>query len=243
MGARVAIYSLTRDRLAFTKVCFSSLQDKAGYPFDHYVIDNGSEDGTVEWLCGEYSEDVQRRADAGDGRTLTILLQPFNLGISRGSNIALDCIFRKPYDLIAKMDNDCFVVTSDILRHLVGCFEDNKIWAAQMALSPHVLGIVNQPTRIREHGRNGIAIGETGMIGGLFHILPAKVYEGFRYPEDLPLAWGQDDALCAWLNMCGVIIGYVEPVIVEHYLTTAGQAEMFPEYFTRKRCEEQDVTP
>jgi len=241
MSARIAIYSLTRDRLDFTKVCFRSLQEKAGYPFDHYVIDNGSEDETMNWLFYEYTDLVHSYPD----RTVTLFPQSHNLGISSGSNLALDAIAavheRVPYDLIGKMDNDCYVITSDILHHLVGCFESNGQWAAQMALSPHVTGIVNQPVRAREYGRNHLAIGETGMIGGLFHMLTSLVYLQFRYPTDLPYARGQDDALCAWLGLRGVSVGYVEPVIVEHYLTTQGQAEQYPDYFTRKCIEEVEV--
>jgi len=50
---KIAIYTLTRDRLQYTQDCFSSLWQNAGMPFDHYIVDNGSEDGTVEWLMQE----------------------------------------------------------------------------------------------------------------------------------------------------------------------------------------------
>ena len=47
---KVAIYTLCRDRLAYSKRCFRSLWQNAGYPVDHYVIDNGSTDGSAEFF-------------------------------------------------------------------------------------------------------------------------------------------------------------------------------------------------
>jgi len=91
---KVAIYTLCRDRLAYSKRCFRSLWQNAGYPVDHYVIDNGSTDGTVEWLYSNAK------------RFKKIVLEPDNTGISYASNMALD-IIGNGYDLIVKMDNDC----------------------------------------------------------------------------------------------------------------------------------------
>ena len=51
---RVAVLSLTRDRLVYTRHCFAKLHEFAGCEFDHYVLDQGSKDGTDEWLTMEY---------------------------------------------------------------------------------------------------------------------------------------------------------------------------------------------
>ena len=47
---KIAVYTLTRDRIEYTKECFAMLESKAGIEYDHYIVDNGSQDGTVEWL-------------------------------------------------------------------------------------------------------------------------------------------------------------------------------------------------
>ena len=48
---KVAIFSLTYDRLEYTKECFDSMYKTAGYPIDvHVIVDNGSKDGTIEWV-------------------------------------------------------------------------------------------------------------------------------------------------------------------------------------------------
>ncbi len=226
----VAIYSLTRDRLEFTQHCFRTLWDKAGYPLDHYVLDNGSEDGSPAWLR------EQREA----GRIHELVELPRNVGVSIGSNAMLGMIAQLGrYDLVGKVDNDCEVLTDGILEKLVACFRDQRRFAEKMALSPRVSGIINQPARIRRMGRGGFIVGVTGMIGGLFHLVPWEVYREWRYPEDLPLASGQDDAFCGWLTGHGVAVGYVEDLVVRHYLGTDAQALRYPEYFKRKWIEER----
>ena len=74
---KIAIYTLTRDRLLYTKQTFVSLWEHAGYPFDHFIVDNGSTDGTPEWLT------------ENAGRFRALLLQPENPGIFPRSKFPL----------------------------------------------------------------------------------------------------------------------------------------------------------
>jgi GT2 family glycosyltransferase len=50
--------TLTRERLDYTKHCFRSLKENAGCVYDHYVLDQGSTDGTPEWLLSDPLLDV-----------------------------------------------------------------------------------------------------------------------------------------------------------------------------------------
>ena len=130
---KIAIYTLTRDRLEYTKHCFDTLRDKAGMDYDHYIADNGSTDGTAQWL------------QENEIRFKKVILLPENVGISVGSNMMLDEIFKSEYDIIVKMDNDCEVWTKNILKHvsqLVAAMKETKM---QMILSPRVEGINKQP--------------------------------------------------------------------------------------------------
>lgn len=222
---KVAVYTLCRDRLFYTKRCFRSLWQNAGYPVDHFVIDNGSTDGTVEWLYSNAK------------RFKKIVLEPDNTGISYASNMALD-IIGDNYDLIVKMDNDCEIVTANLVAEMVRVFKDAP---RPMMLSPKVEGINRQPRRAYTLTVGGYEIGRTGIVGGLCHWLPAATYQRYRYPVDLPKAWGQDDHLCDWLYKQGIEMGYVEALTVNHADGTDGQAQRFPEYFERKRREEQTV--
>lgn len=246
---RVAIYTLTRDRLEFTQHCFGTLAEKAGMPFDHYIVDNGSADGTAEWLEREWAPRVP-----GDCFVFPIVR---NLGISAGSNLALLKIFsdRQQYDFVAKVDNDCEVVSDGILAKLV---EAHQVFQAHsspggFALGPRVEGLRHQPHRaariaigggsLRGGGREPgpYTFGATSIIGGIFHVVPSVIYRQYRYPTNLPYARGQDDHFCDWLLRRGVAVGYVEDLVVNHYLTTDGQAARLPDYFERKYREEVTV--
>ena len=223
---RIAVYSLTRDRLEYTQMAFASLRERAGVPFDHFVVDNGSEDGTQDWLGNVY-------------RPHWYKLLPENVGIGKGANLALDAMDIPKYNLIIKFDNDCRVVSSDILAKLSAVFEatGNADWA--FALSPRVSGINRQPRRGRYVIRADRVIGITGHIGGLFLAVPARVYQIYRFPVDLPKARGYDSNLCAFMKQGGAQIGYVESLVVEHIDGTDAQARKYPAYFERKREEEK----
>lgn len=221
---RIAVYTLTRDRKAYTEHCFNTLWQNAGYPFDHFVIDNGSCDGTVEWL---YSNAT---------RFAKIVLEPDNTGISRASNMALD-IIGNGYDLIVKMDNDCEIATYGLFADMVKVFE---FAGRPLFLSPRVEGINRQPKRVYNIHAGHYTIGRTGIVGGLCHWLPAATYQRYRYPETLPKAWGQDDHLSDWCYKQRIEMGYVDALTVNHYEGTDAQAQRYPDYFERKRMEEKN---
>lgn len=225
---KIAIYTLTRDRLQYTKDCFTSLWQNAGMPFDHYVFDNGSEDGTREWLMHEY--------------TCTFSQTSFtNHGISVASNFMVRHILMDNYDIICKFDNDAFIRTPNILPQICDVMrEAGENWI----LSPRVEGINKQPKRARNVEIAGHPVGVTAIVGGLFHVVPAAVYRRYMeqggYPESLPLAKGQDDHFCHWFKTTQKgNCGYIEDIVVEHYETTDGQAKRYESYFERKWREEK----
>jgi len=237
---RVFIYTLTRDRLEYTQRSFESLRQNAGYPYEHIVVDNGSTDGTVDWLAEQIAD--------GSVSPWSIFLHR-NEGISAASNRVLEFIADHPLlrqpDLIVKMDNDCLIKTPDLLRRVVDCYEElaKKPLGPTFLLSPVVIGINNQPAVGRLVGAGTYTIKLTAIVGGLFHVVPAAKYLEFRYPSNLPLARGQDDAVCRWWKGKGGEVGYIDPLIVEHMDGTDAQAEKYPEYFKRKYVEEKQLPP
>ena len=224
---KVALYTLTRDRLEYTEHCFAKLRELAGHPYDHYVVDNGSEDGTQDWL----------EEQAGRHKLHHVEYLATNQGISAASNIALDAIGAGEYDLIVTIDNDCEVVTSNMLAHVVTVYESIGPHDREYVLSPRVEGVNTEIHRARVEGLGGHPIGLTGHVGGLFTVRPAALME-YRYPTDLPLASGQDSNFSSWAHRRGAFVGYIEDLVVNHYETTDGQAVRYPEYFERKRVEE-----
>lgn len=227
---RIAVYTLTRDRLQYTKDCFESLRKNAGMPFDHYVFDNGSTDGTQSWLDMQWE----------DGRVAHYKNNGVNIGISMASNLCLYEILKDDYDLVCKMDNDCFVRTPNILPQICDVMKAAGEWI----LSPRVEGINRQPKRSSNHEIAGHPIGKTCIVGGLFHVVPASVYRAYMeqggFPEHLPKAKGQDDHFCHWFQTVHRgCCGYIEDLVVEHYESTDGQSKRYPQYFERKWREEE----
>ncbi len=226
---KIAVYTLTRDRCRYSQECLTAFRAMAGMPFDHYIVDNGSTDDTHLWLSQVY-------------RPFWYWPLEKNHGISRASNIALRAILSSDYDLVVKLDNDCMVRTPDILQALVKIYSDpaSRDWM----LGPYCDGLVNQPRRGHPAILAGYQINRAATVGGIFHVLPTKIYREFfeagGYSLDLPLAKGQDEQIGEWLRGRGYSKGYVDELKVEHFLGTVGQCEDMNWYFQRKWKEEQE---
>lgn len=221
---KVAVLSLTRDRLDYTKHCFASLWENAGCEYDHYVLDNGSIDGTAEWLATQPFHVVCGAHE--------------NLGISRALNDLLRVAEREgsapfdPYDVIVKFDNDCELTQPNTLRDIA-----QLVIEGDCILSPRILGLQNPPQATRELRIGAEIILDVPQIGGIFLAAPAWVYDEFRYSEKNP-PWGMDDVeICAWFREQGGTCGYVKRLEAWHYLGTDGQRADQPDYFARKDAE------
>lgn len=214
----VAVLTLTRDRLDYTQHCFAKLREFAGCDFEHYVLDNGSQDGTLEWLTGQPVH-------------LTVCEE--NIGISAGLNLLLEHVdMDGTYDVVVKFDNDCELTQPNTLRDVARLtLEGGAI------LSPRILGLQNPPAATRELQINSERILDVPQIGGIFLSAPGWVYDEFRYSETNPL-WGGDDVeICWWFRRQGGTCGYVKRLEAWHYESTDGQRERYPVYFERKDVE------
>jgi glycosyltransferase involved in cell wall biosynthesis len=219
---RIAVLSLCRDRLAFTRHCFQSLDEFAGIHYDHFVLDNGSEDGTVEWLTEAFDR----------GAVTDFISAGENLGVSRGMNRLLDHIDVHEYDVIVKFDNDCELTTPDTLK---ACTEVavGGLWIA----SPHIQGLDHPPSVEREAEVMGYRVGVPNIMGGIFMAAPASLYATYRHDVNNPI-WGMDDAKIVphWREQGGEV-GYLLDYPARHYLSTQGQRRADPQYFLRKDAE------
>ena len=217
MNLKVAVLTCTRDRLDYTKHCFDRLRENAGCDYDHYVVDQGSTDGTQEWLKHQPVEAI---------------LLTSNMGISKGLNLLLDSFNPVDYDVIVKFDNDCELVQENTLRDITQLTFDGDA-----LLSPRILGLKQPPTFIRELRIDEEIILDIPQIGGIFLSAPAWVYDHFRYSDANP-TWGGDDVeICHWFRMQGGTCGYVKRLEAWHYETSAGQEERYGDYTARKRRE------
>lgn len=215
---KIAVLTLTRDRLDYTRHCFATLHANAGIDFDHYVLDQASTDGTAEWL---QSDEFEGAAVAVDE----------NLGVCRGLNLLLDEVVpAEEYDVIVRFDNDCEVLqpgtlsTVALIAHEYDCI-----------LAPHVQGLQNKPATIGRVLAGDLMISETGILGGIFMAIPARLFteHGFRYDESNHPHTG-DEEIVPWWRARGGVCGYLDGFAVNHYETTVGQRSRHPAYWERK---------
>lgn len=222
---KVAVLTLTRDRLPFTRHCFAALAENAGCDYDHFVWDNGSTDGTVDWL------NQQQTA----GAITEYWWSEQNRGISTALNSLLfSDIDISQYDVVVKIDNDCEIVTPDTLRDVC-----DLVHTYGLILSPEIHGLRQPPRSIGGPlSLGGQLVDEKHQIGGIFLAAPASLYaDGFRYSEGNP-KWGGDDVeVCAFWRAQGGQCGYVRGIHANHYLGTDAQYEADPEYHARKVAE------
>lgn len=224
---KVAVYSLTYNRLDYTKKCFESIWKTAEYDFDHYIFDNGSTDGTVEWLK-EYQEEHKDRVH--------IIYSEDNKGISIASNRILDEIYPKGYQIIGKVDNDAYFITPGWLNTMVRIWKSNH----RLAMSCYVQGLRDNPGGAPRIGWGWIAreyLGMTRHLGGICHFVDSDAYKIFRWsPRDF-LHGVQDLEFSQYLILNGFQMGYMENYFVEHIDGTEKQHEKYPEYFEKRKEE------
>lgn len=225
---KVAVFTLTKDRLEYTQRMMQSLERFTHLPYDHFVIDNGSTDGTIEFLKTHPSRIVK-----------TVFNQE-NKGISIGWNRALD-IIGEDYEYIIKIDNDCEVLTDNWLEPIL---EIMKALNNKIVLSPYVEGLREHKGGVPRYtwkNIKGHKIGLTKHLGGISLVTPSEAYRGFFFDEKLPLKGNQDVTFSAHVNRLGYLMGYVEDIRVAHMDTTDGQHKKYPNYFKYREVEMQRV--
>lgn len=218
----IAVLSLTRDRLDYTRHCFASLLANAGCDFDWFITDNGSTDGTVDWLL--------------DNTDATVTSYTDNAGISPALNAMIDdALASADYDVIVKIDNDCELVTPDTLSDVCRLVSDHDA-----ILSPWIKGLRQPPQPLPGVAHPSGQITRMPVIGGIFTAVPAGVFEdGYRHPL-IPTLDGEDFNLCQWYRSQGGTVGYVDGYEAWHYEGTDGQHARYPDYFSR-RAEEREA--
>lgn len=226
---RVAIFTLTYGRLEYTKRMFQSLCDSTAYPFDWFIWDNNSQDGTKEW------------AENLDPKKVNVfgLYKAKNYGITGGSNGVVDFIKSDPlgnkYGIIIKVDNDCEFMTKHWLDDLVELWKQNHM----LYMSPYPEGLIHNPGGGPRVGRGFVGntmIEVTMHIGGLCAFIDAKAYDNFRWSDQF-LHGNQDSEASQAFRKMGYMPCYISKHRICHMDTTEGQHKKFPDYFERRKEE------
>jgi len=221
---KVAIFTLTKDRLHYTQRTFKSLKNKTTIPFDHFILDQNSQDKTVEWLN-------QFTYKQGNVYVYPLAM---NIGINRGVNFIIEKIGKK-YDVIIKADNDMVFETGGWLEKCLSVLEP------KMLISPYVKGLIDNRGGVNRMGIDKEKIiGWTPFIGGICMIGFKEAWEQ-QWEVPRPKHAGGDKAFCVKLELDGYRFGYKEDVIIRHIETTHGQYERYPSYFEKRKIERTKV--
>jgi glycosyltransferase involved in cell wall biosynthesis len=198
---RIAIFTLTRDRLNYTKRMLKQLKETAGVEYDHYILDNGSQDGSFEWLNKQGLH--------------MVVGSKMNMGLWRGIQYIIDFTRNfKGYDYVIKIDNDMEFPEKNWLKKLIEVYENSNF----EVLSPFVEGVCDGKGGVErsDHkhipnmfGKKGVTIGYVPHVGGACLLSKPEFYY-----EDLPngfMATGWDTWFCE-----GLYCGIVEDIHVKH---------------------------
>jgi GT2 family glycosyltransferase/2-polyprenyl-3-methyl-5-hydroxy-6-metoxy-1,4-benzoquinol methylase len=96
-----SIVILTNNQLAYTKLCLASIRSRTDEPYEVIIVDNGSTDGTVEYLRG--IEGVR------------LIENPENRGFPAAVNQGIKA---SRGDYVVLLNNDCIVTTGWLTRLL-----------------------------------------------------------------------------------------------------------------------------
>jgi len=237
---KIAVYTLTMNRLEYTKRMAAALGSLAGYPFDWFIIDQGSTDGTQEWIKSLTRDrtipQTMEPEDVKDWREmLRYRLYEQNVGLAKGWNAIVDFIKAEgEYDIIIKVDNDAEMFSQDWLAKMVGVFERNR----KVILSPYVEGLENSPggvLRQRASGEspymmiNDRVLGLVPNLGGIVFATPIEIWKDWKFDE--AYEGNKDYIFSQFAKKHGYSLFYMEELRVWHIDGTTGQHRKFPEYF------------
>lgn len=223
---KVAIMTKTYERLDYTKRMWESLNASTSYPFDWFVYDQGSNDGTQDWL-----KEIEPRY---------VYLDERNVGITKADNHLLDRIFELgDYQIIIHVDNDCEFMTWGWLETLVDLWKRNH----KLYVSPYPEGLVYNPGGAPRIGYSNIGpypIEVTQHIGGFCAFCDASAYRDFRWTDQFKHG-NQDSEASLEFRKRDFMPCYLPLHRVMHMDTTLGQQVKYPEYFERRKIEKTEV--
>jgi GT2 family glycosyltransferase len=180
----VAVIMSCYKRLPFTRLCLPTAMENAGLDADWIITDDGSQDGTAEFLLSLAQKNPRVRARV-DGE---------NRGIARRANEGAREALALGVDAVVNLDND-ILAPYGWLRDLAAAFEQARAFDVGSAW------VVNDRT-IRKTLTEAGALGgaerrrwvPVGGCGGACEIVRRRVFEhGCWHGEDKPL-WAYEDA-------------------------------------------------
>ncbi len=211
--ARLNIALMTYNALHYTQLCLASLKQHSTEPYNVFIVDNGSTDGTRDWLAAQTDDN------------LFVEFSPANLGVPGGRNRLLQLIqpHLRTSDFVIFMDND-IELQPGWVEHFSNFF----------AANPHV-GIgtaVGHQFQVRGDVRElgAVPVGIPGPIdvacgGFVCWVRAATAAAVGDYDEQLGLFWHEDDDYTVRALAAGWEVFIVPGAPVLHHEHKSGAAK------------------
>ena len=179
MCAHLAV--VTWNRLALTRICLESLLARTPPGYTLTIVDNGSEDGSREYL--------QSLAAAHAHIRLKLLSR--NMGVSVAANLAWDDAADD--DFYIKLDNDVEILDPLWLERLTRCWRKIRRWAWPPTGSATGMSLPSTacPARRRRSGT------DHGLRRGL-RLYSPRVYERLGFWNEGYGRYGHEDQDYSW---------------------------------------------
>ncbi len=203
----VSLVMFTYNRIEYTCEALHTLMKNTHYPFDLYIIDNYSTDGTREWLETVRLEYPDRIKDIRYNST--------NEGLPGPTN---DFWSRVDSELIGKVDNDT-LVPPGWLERLVEAHQKIPKLAVVGGYHFRPEDFDDNSARLRLYAHNGIKILPDVHIGGCCYLMKKpiqKIFGPMKFNPALKIhGWTEYQHMLAG---AGYIVGYLHPLIQLEYM-------------------------
>ena len=164
---KIVVFTITCNRLDLTKQYLSELKQNTSIDYEHIIVDNGSNDDTIEWLK--------------ENGYKIIKLQK-NYGIIKAMKIAIKYISDNyDCDLIIKYDNDCKIHTNNILENIIEFYKNNGL---NNICAPDDIAILELQRPVIFKQTNNLRY--SSHVGGIFKVMPIKAAKLLlNQPDDI----------------------------------------------------------
>ena len=206
-----SIIIVTHNQIAYTQQCINSILMRTDEPFELILVDNGSDDGTVEYL-----ETIPNA---------TLIRNPDNRGFPAAVNQGLE---RARGDYFLLLNNDC-IVTTGWLNRLLRVFESHS----DVGLAGPVSNNISGPQQIAAtyetlenldgfawdwgKANAGIIENEDRLVGFCLMIRRGVVEEIGTFDERFGIGCFEDDDFCRRAVAAGYRNVIAREVFVHHF--------------------------
>jgi len=204
MGDRIDIVVVSCNRLPCTRRAIRTIHERTFTPFRLIVVDNGSFDGSVEWLLQAHRNGLIHR----------LVLLKENYGVHWAKNIGLHLVRSAPYYVDTDNDIICPKLTPDWLEQLVELMDKHPDFGA-IALRPHVF-VGGIPGWSEEH-----EVVEVPWVGAVMRIMRTQLVREFGWKKvKQPGRDNEEKWVASKMHARGYRVGYARDLYAIHLFGT-----------------------